>query len=112
MIQGKYEWWILLVLVSFFVLFLWGVGKVIHAEGLSYPEATRDLTVIETWQDGEVFSFAEDLRCFSILLDEEFDKKYPEMSEFCNRLTAVWKDKYKEKKRKKVNLELFNSIDK
>lgn len=112
--EFKYISWGAAVCVGLVLsLILWIVpGAVFHTEGFSYPKATRDLAVIETWQEDEVYSFAEDLKCFSITFDKEFDKKHPEMSEFCGRLRSVWNNKYKEGKRNKVNLELFNSINK
>ena len=106
--------WILSAAVAISILIgLFGylrLGEPLHAEGFTYPKAARDLMIIETWSENEVWSFYLDLKCDGIKYDSEFEKKYPDATEFCHSIRRIWSKKYKKSKEKELNWELFNRL--
>lgn len=86
--------------------------RVFSIERITYPKATSDLSVIETWSESEVHSFAEDLGCFNIPYNKDFKDKFPEAVEFCSKVRGIWAGKYDKRKENNMNWELYHSLDK
>jgi len=103
---------ILLLIASPFIG--WGLAKqyplVPPITSKDYPPATKDLTIIETWTEEEVYNFASHLGCFDIQLNWDFEEQHPEEAAFCDAVTSIWNKKYKARKAGNINWELFNSL--
>lgn len=100
---------LIMIPISIFVIGV--LTRTLSIEGVTYPKATNDLSVIERWSEKEVYSFSNVLGCFDLPHNVDFENSFPEAVAFCRQLKLIWAEKYDRRKENNLNWELFNSLE-